>query len=249
MKTLYIDTENGYKTLGNEQDIERMFGYPVLHPMTWQETKRILGQIWIKEINKVTKKIGDIHIDETSYSYVSKNGTSVDTLVFDTATESIKQFQRELKGDGRLTLPMWGELKSDIDMFLNFVNRIPVNVILNVHSKPIRDDDLGIIKYIPNIEGSSKEDMAKWFDFVFYTKVDIDENGHHHYQWVTKRDDRYDHAKDRSGLLQCIIPQDYKLVIEAAKERGWDNIKVLVIGQPGSGKTYSLKSLNGYGEI
>jgi Cdc6-like AAA superfamily ATPase len=40
-----------------------------------------------------------------------------------------------------------------------------------------------------------------------------------------------------------MIPQDYNLIREAAKERGWDNFKVMIIGDPGTGKTFSLKTL------
>lgn len=242
-----LDFEYGSKSLGNEMDIERMFGYPVIRPENWHSTKQILGQIWKKEQERSTKQLGDILIEEESTRYVPKNGTTVDTLVFDTATESIKQFQRELRGDKRMTLPMWGDLKNDVDMFLRFINQLPCNVILNVHSKPVKDEDLGIIKYIPNIEGSTREDMAKWFDFVLYTKVNKDENGNRQYVWVTSRDERYDHAKDRTQLLPPEIPQDYSLIFDSARERGWQNIKVLIIGQPGSGKTLSLRTLNGKG--
>ena len=37
--------------------------------------------------------------------------------------------------------------------------------------------------------------------------------------------------------------QDFQLVINAANEAGFDGCKILVIGSPGSGKTYSLKTL------
>ena len=39
------------------------------------------------------------------------------------------------------------------------------------------------------------------------------------------------------------MEQDYTVVIAAAKEKGFDGAKILVIGSPGSGKTYSLQTL------
>jgi Cdc6-like AAA superfamily ATPase len=53
----------------------------------------------------------------------------------------------------------------------------------------------------------------------------------------------YDHAKDRTQLLAETIPQDYNEIIKAAQTKGFDNVKILVIGSPGTGKTMSLKTL------
>lgn len=245
MRTLLLDYENGSMTLGSDSQIESMFGCPVLKPTTWKATKGVLGQIWSRQKKAIEKRVGDVTITEEAHVYTPRNGASVDTIVFDTATEAIKQFQRELRGDGRMTLPMWGDLKNDLDMFFQFTNQIPCNCVLNVHSKPMKDEEMGIIKYVPNVEGSSREDMAKFFDFVIYTKVRKDDSGDREYVWVTSRDERYDHAKDRSQLLAPEIPQDFNLILDAARRKGWNNIKVLVIGQPGSGKTLSLRTLNG----
>ena len=53
----------------------------------------------------------------------------------------------------------------------------------------------------------------------------------------------YDHAKDRTQLLPAEMDQDYNVVLDAAHKRGFDGSKILIVGSPGSGKTYSLKSL------
>ena len=45
-------------------------------------------------------------------------------------------------------------------------------------------------------------------------------------------------------MLDNEIPQDYQVVINAANKRGYDGAKILVIGSPGTGKTYSLRTLN-----
>ena len=97
-------------------------------------------------------------------------------------------------------------------------------------------------KVVPYIDGSSKEDISKWFDFVLYTKTNVDDNKRS-YTWITSRSEKYDHAKDRTGLLESEIDQNYGTIIKAAKEKGFDGAKILVIGSPGSGKTYSLQTL------
>ncbi|HIJ12069.1 TPA: hypothetical protein HA278_08490, partial [Candidatus Woesearchaeota archaeon] len=97
-------------------------------------------------------------------------------------------------------------------------------------------------KILPYIDGSTKEDISKWFDFVLYTKAVTKPSGTS-YHWVSERTEMYDHAKDRTQLLGAIIPQDFQLVLDAARSRGFEGCKVLVIGSPGSGKTYALKTL------
>ena len=74
-------------------------------------------------------------------------------------------------------------------------------------------------------------------------KIFKDDKGNRLYKWVTSRDEKYCHAKDRSHLLDNEIPQDYNAIFKAVKESGWDSAKILIIGEPGSGKTMSLNTL------
>jgi type II secretory pathway predicted ATPase ExeA len=96
---------------------------------------------------------------------------------------------------------------------------------------------------MPYIEGSTKVDLGKWFDFVLYTKVRKSKKGEREYLWVTARDEHYCHAKDRSQMLDPEMPQDYQLILNAIKKIGWKTAKILIIGEPGSGKTLSCKTL------
>ena len=105
------------------------------------------------------------------------------------------------------------------------------------------DNENGIMRVMPYIEGSTKVDVGKWFDFVFYTRVRKEKDGSRSYVWVTARDEHYCQAKDRSQLLESEILQDYNIVFDAVKKVGWDTAKILVIGEPGSGKTLSLRTL------
>jgi len=103
--------------------------------------------------------------------------------------------------------------------------------------------DDGTSKILPYIDGGTKEDISKWFDFVFYARTVLDPTGKRQYIWITKRSEMFDNAKDRTDVLPAEMPQDYSKVIEAAKHKGFDNVRVLIIGSPGSGKTYSLQTL------
>ena len=245
MKVLYCDLEHGSHTLGSETSISKMFGYNLLRPGSWDAFQQVVGQLYTKKNTVVEKKLGDLVIKETQEAIVLRDGApTVDALVVDTFSELSKKYMRSLvkKDTGKLMLQDWGKLRNKLDTCLEFVTRIPGVVICNVHAKLQTMDDGGN-KILPYIDGSTKEDIAKWFDFVFYTKTTTQLTGPAEYKWVTGRTEKYDHAKDRTATLDTEINQDFHIPINAAKHLGFEGCKILVIGSPGSGKTYALRTL------
>ena len=254
MKVLYFDLERGSQTLGSEKHIAEMFGYTVLRPGSWNAFYDVIGQLYTKKNTVVEKKIGSLTVKEEQEAVVIRTAdritkksikpVPVDALVIDTFSELSKKYMRSLikKETGKMMLQDWGKLRNQLDRCLEFVTRIPGIVICNVHGKLQTMDDGGN-KILPYIDGSTKEDIAKWFDFVFYTKTVSTGLGLPEYVWVTSRTEKYDHAKDRTGVLDAQIPQDFQLVINAANEVGFNGCRILVIGSPGSGKTYALRTL------
>ena len=241
MKTLMFDLEHGSQTLGSKEYIHKQFGFPVLQPGSWDQFQDTISKLYKQEVVSEKIKVGNLEIDEKRTTVVPRNGTQVDALILDTFSELSKKYMRQLSDkEGRMKLQGWGQLKNKLDGALDFLSKIPGVIICNCHSKVQTMDDGN--KVIPYIDGSSKDDISKWFDFVFYTKTVVD-NDDRHYRWITARSEKYDHAKDRTGLLGSEIDQDYKTVINAAKEKGFDGAKILIIGSPGSGKTYSLQTL------
>ena len=247
MKVLYFDLERGSQTLGSEKHIQEMFGYSVLRPGSWDSFQHVIGQIYTKKNTVVEKKVGSLEIKEEQEAVILREkAPTVHALVVDTFSELSKKYMRSLvkKETGKMMLQDWGKLRNKLDNCLEFVTRIPGVVICNVHAKVQTMDDGGN-KILPYIDGSTKEDIAKWFDFVFYTKTITNPTGLPDYVWITGRTEKYDHAKDRTGTLNQQIPQDFNLVTTAAKECGFEGCRILVIGSPGSGKTYALRTLVG----
>ena len=242
-KVLMFDLERGHQTIGSKEHISKMFGFPVLAPTTWLEFQKTIAQIYTTKKQETVHKIGGLEIPETTSVVVPKNGTVVDAVVLDTFSELSKKYMRSLTDkDGKLKLQDWGRLKNTLDVALEFISRLPGIVICTCHSKTSTLDD-GTTKLLPYIDGSTKEDISKWFDFVFYTKTVTAPDNSRHYKWVTKRSETYDHAKDRTSLLPVEMDQDYSKVIAAAKEKGFENCRILIIGSPGSGKTFALQTL------
>jgi len=244
MKTLLVDLENGYKSIGSKETIEEKFGLPLLNFNDFSSFRNFIGQLWSRKLIEKEVKVGGVSVPQKSWQIVAKDGVEIDCMVIDTASEMAKKYARELKGKAEaLQLKQWGKLKDTLDNFFSFTNAIPANLVVNCHSKMQEDNENGVMRVMPYIEGSTKVDVGKWFDFVLYTKVRKAKDGTREYVWVTARDEHYCHAKDRTQKLPAEIPQDYKIVFDAVKECGWESAKVLVIGEPGSGKTLSLRTL------
>jgi len=243
MKVLYFDVERGHQTLGSKESIKTMFEYPVLSPSSWNEFQSMIAKIYEVKKEEIKLDVGGLEFTETIEKVTPKNNLRVDAVVIDTFSELSKKYQRSLvnKSTGVMKLQEWGKLKNKLDMLLEFVTRIPGIVVCNVHGKVSTMDD-GSTRILPYIDGSTKEDISKWFDFVLYTKTVKNGKGLE-YCWHTNHNDMYDHAKDRTQLLDETMPQDYDLIIKAAQSKGFDSVKILVIGSPGTGKTMSLKTL------
>ena len=140
----------------------------------------------------------------------------------------------------------WGKLKNKLDKTLEFITKMPGMLIVTCHSKVEMLED-GRTRIKPYIDGSTKEDISKWFDFVLYTYTKKNGNSQD-YMWRTKHSEIYEHAKDRTDLLPSDMKQDFQLVIGAAKEKGFSNVRILIVGSPGTGKTRSLSTLINKGE-
>jgi len=244
MKTLYVDLENGYKSLGSKASIKSMFGYEPLGFNTFTDFSTFIAQLWTRERIESVVDIDGVKVKQTALNVVPRDSHKIECLIIDTGSEMAKKYARELKGSAdALKLQQWGKLKDKLDSFFSFTNSIPCSLIVNCHSKAEQDNENGVLRMMPYIEGSTKVDLGKWFDFVLYTKVSKNKKGEREYLWVTARDDHYCHAKDRSQLLDAEIPQDYQIILNAIKKIGWDTAKILIIGEPGSGKTLSCKTL------
>ena len=244
MKTLYVDLENGYKSLGSRDSIKQMFGYSPLEFNTFSDFSSFIAQLWTRERVESVVDIDGVKVNQTSLKVVPKDGHKVECMVIDTASEMAKKYARELKGSqDALKLQQWGKLKDKLYSFFAFTNSIPCSLIVNCHSKAEQDNENGVLRMMPYIEGSTKVDVGKWFDFVLYTKVKKNKKGEREYVWVTARDEHYCHAKDRSQMLEPEMPQDYQVILDVIKKKGWDSAKILIIGEPGSGKTLSCKTL------
>ena len=247
-KILMFDTEHGSNTLGGETEIQEMFNCPVLKPAQFDDFRNIITSMYTTQRMEIEKKVSDdLVIKEVQEQTILKNGVKIDTLVIDSFSELAKKYQRSLVDKtGVMRLNSWGKLKNTLDTLLEFITKIPGVLIVTCHSKVEMLED-GRTRIKPYIDGSTKEDISKWFDFVLYTYTKKNGNSQD-YMWRTKHSEIYEHAKDRTDLLPSDMKQDFQLVIGAAKEKGFSNVRILIVGSPGTGKTKSLSTLINKGE-
>ena len=235
MKYLMFDFEHGSQSIGSREHVEKVLGFPLLTPSTWNQFQDVIANLYKQETVENEVKVGNLTVKQSENVVVPRNGTIIDGVILDTFSELSKKYMRTLTDkQGRMKLNEWGRLKNKLDTCLEFITRLPGIVICTCHSKTNTLDD-GTTKMIPYIDGSTKEDMSKWFDFVFYTKTTVDQSTlKRNYLWVTKRTEQYDHAKDRTDLLPEEMEQDFQLVINAAVKKNFNGVKVLLVGAPGS---------------
>ena len=243
-KLLYFDLEHGSQTIGGAKDINNLFGFPELEPSTFGEFQDIIKQLYAPKKVESKVKIGDLEIKQTTRKVVPKSNTKIDGIIIDTVSELSKKYQRSLTDrEGKMQINDWGRLRNTLDKLMDMLTMLPGILICNCHAK-IQNLEDGGTKIVPYIDGSTKEDISKWFDFVFYCKTKTNLKGETSYIWRTRRTEKYDNAKDRSQILADEIPQNYLPVFDAVKKKGWDGAKILIIGSPGAGKTYSLQTIN-----
>ena len=170
MNILLFDLENGSKSLGSHAHIQKEFGLPVLSPSTFDQFNNVIGQIYEIANEEVDVKVGSLTVKENRTVIKPKDPQlTIDAIVVDTFSELSKKFQRSLcDNEGMMKLNSWGKLKNKLDRVLEYITRLPGIVICNCHAKMATMDN-GESKMLPYIDGSTKEDISNWFDFVLYT--------------------------------------------------------------------------------
>lgn len=240
---LYIDTEDGSQTIGGEQAIEKQFGNPVVRVDSWSELdKLIFTEIYHKAKVVKTQKIGGgLQRKSEQIIYQLNKGVKLDGIIIDTFSSSIGELQKSISNGGRMTQQFYGNLKLGVDRMLKNMSKLPGVLVVTIHASDKQlEDGTTVIK--PQIDGSSKDEIAKWFDFVIYADT-ISKGKEMEWVWITKKSSKYYHAKDRTDLLPPVMKQDFQPVLEAARKKQFKAFKVLIIGAPGSGKTRCLQTL------
>ena len=72
MKTLLVDLENGYKSIGSKETIEEKFGLPLLNFNDFTSFRNFIGQLWSRKKVEREVKVGGISVLQSSYEITAK---------------------------------------------------------------------------------------------------------------------------------------------------------------------------------
>ena len=72
MKTLLVDLENGYKSIGGKDTIEEKFGLPLLNFNDFTSFRNFIGQLWSRKKVERQIKVGNVSVPQSSYEIKPK---------------------------------------------------------------------------------------------------------------------------------------------------------------------------------
>ncbi len=244
-KVLFYDFDRGLSTLGSPETIEKEFGY---RPRTFIETKRameLFDRTHKLKKEEIKDSLGTIDIE-----YYDTH-PSIGFEVLDSISAYSIMKKKEVRGTAKkVTLPQYGEIKEDLEDLILALTRTNTSSILIGHTKTEKDEDLGILRSIPSVTGSMANEMGRLFDLVLYTEVQKDaKTGKRSYLWQVEADEkkaakcRIQSIAEYASKNDGYIEQDYEKLFKMAYDEGIMFLKILVLGETGTGKTYALKTL------
>ena len=243
-RVLIHDFDRSLQSLSSDDRIEQIFGF---RPRRYIRTKTF-NDVFLKTHKPVVVKHEDVLgvVEEEYY----QTDPSIDVNVLDSISAYNVQLRKEIRGDAtKMSLPMWGEAGDQgEDMILKFT-RTNTSTIMLGHTKSEEDKELGRIRTVPAISGRLQNELGRYFGCVFFTKVTTDDKGRRSFLWQGIADERMD-AKCRFKAAvkyleahEGCMPQDFQLLFRLINESGFSHTNILILGNIGTGKTFSLSTL------
>ena len=95
----------------------------------------------------------------------------------------------------------WGTLNLRMVKMIRSFRDMDINLIVSALSEDIEDEQNGILKTVPSVQGKLKSTLAGYFDEVLYMSIKKDKEGEFIHYVQTKGTNKVV-AKDRSGKLE-----------------------------------------------
>jgi hypothetical protein len=255
-KYLILDADRSLATIGGNPGAEQLLGIPPVQVSDIDSILKLLRTLFVKEVVTDEHPLFPGMKNERERIVLNKQGRQVglDGIVIDTVSmvgvntaETVKNTRGKTTKDGTLILDQrgYGILKDKFTRLISVLSELELTIIVNSHVRQEKDE-IGAITEMPDIPGSSRQMLKRWFDVVVYNRVRGRKDGDPEYLWQIEPDERR-LAKDRLDRLDSdaegMIPQDFAGIIETYQKNGIENPKILVVGDSGTGKTRALATL------
>jgi hypothetical protein len=247
---LYIETERSFPTLLAQC---KKLGYKDEKDagIIYKQAKSLEGWTALRNRVLTMKTVGkrsDYYGDDTYTGWRLSDESKklgVDTIIIDTISSLNQVIRQEIRRSAgrKLNWDEWDKISNElIESLLAFCD-CDATVIMLCHTQTVKEEspEETTLHLTPQLTGRSAEEFPKQFDFVFLSEC-LARKGRPSYIWRTEPIKQIT-LKDRTASLGSEIPQNFKEVLDTAKENGFQNNKFLILGKSGTGKTFSLSTL------
>lgn len=243
MSVLIFDADKSLASIGGYENCEKQFGIkPISVNNGLKDISDILNNIFVRKEVQETHPLFKEKYTRTVYELKEEaKKLNLEAIVIDTLSHCFRQDMRLLEQanhSGAMEMKDWGTLERKYNAFISRISLLPLPIIINSHISTSKNAD-GTLYFSPALKGSTADFIYEYFDCIFYTKPTKDKKK---FEWQTFASN-VKFGKDRLGLLEDFIPQNYKEVLTKYREQNNPNPKVLVIGESGTNKTRALLTL------
>jgi hypothetical protein len=254
-KALVFDVDHSLSTIGGKDKQTKVFGLPAV---PWSGSAKMLRDKLMQNVIQITRvpEIHPIMGDVGSEVIITFNEKlrehGVNMMILDTVTMLGVQERAHLVKEQKLEsmeMRTWGLYGDTMEKLFNLFSKCNFPVIVTGHVKR-KEDEYGRPIEVPDLKGSIETACGRYFDVIAYSKVSKDaKNKTKTYSWIVSADSRYIFAKNRGDYLPSVIPQDISYIINCYKKNGVSNPKILILGDTGNGKSWSLQTINNNTQI
>lgn len=98
--------------------------------------------------------------------WIKKNGQKYTYIGIDSLSQWQKGLESEIIAKDKFTL--WREIKEKTKQVIDEFKRLPFHVVFTCHVKIDKDEVTGETKFLPDLAGSMKDEIGRYFDEIYY---------------------------------------------------------------------------------
>lgn len=135
--------------------------------------------------------------------WLKNNGSQYKYVAIDSLSQWQKNLEDQLVSSDKFKL--WKDIKDKTKQVVNAFKMLPFHIVCITEVKIEKDEESGIIKYLPSLAGASRDEVCYWFDEVYFFDRAQEQVGKPIvYRCLTSATNKFP-CKSRAGNLPVII--------------------------------------------